>query len=46
MLLGGFDGLRHGHTMMFENVNSSSSLELGIYGNMVSPNNEVETHRA
>ena len=32
--------------MMLENVNSTSFLELGIYGNMISPNDQVETHRA
>ena len=32
--------------MMLENVNSTSFLELWIYGNMISPNDQVETHRA
>ena len=32
--------------MMLEDVNGTSFLELGIYGNMISPNNKVETHRA
>jgi hypothetical protein len=38
--------LRHGHEMVLEDVNSTSSLELGIYGNMISPNDQVGTHRA
>jgi hypothetical protein len=32
--------------MMLEDVNSTPSLELRIYGNMIWPNNEVGTHRA
>lgn len=46
MLLGGLDGLRHGHTVWLEDVNRTSFLELGIYGNMIWPNDEVGTHRA